>query len=209
MKKPLWLVVWLLVIELLVILLLVPGDWTDRAIKEESKLVEANLGSHTRYWIEDKAESWYQSTMIDSGFYEGVYYTLIPTEEQRLNSRGMEKMGLWWFQWAEGRIEALGNIVYQFYTRMALLLAWAPYMAILFLPAMYDGMMTWRIKRTNFDYASPVIHRYGVRFIGYLLLGLGIAFFAPIALNPIIIPIVMMACCVLVGIAMGNLQKRV
>ena len=28
MKKPLWLVVWLLVIEVLVILLLIPGDWT-------------------------------------------------------------------------------------------------------------------------------------------------------------------------------------
>jgi hypothetical protein len=209
MKKPLWLVVWVLIIELLVILLLVPGDWTDKTIKEESKLVEANLGSDTRHWISSKADSWYQSTMIDSGFYEGIYYTLIPTEEQRLSSRGMENMGGFWFHWAKGRIEAFGNVVYQFFTRMALLFSWAPYMAILFIPALHDGMMTWRIKRTNFDYASPVIHRYGVRLMGYLLIGLGIAFFAPIALNPIVIPIVMMACCVLVGIAAGNLQKRV
>ncbi len=33
MKKPWLLVAWLLVIELLAILLLIPGDWTDRAIK--------------------------------------------------------------------------------------------------------------------------------------------------------------------------------
>ena len=209
MKKPLWLVAWLLVIEILVILLLVPGDWTDRAIEKESALVEANLGSETRYWIREQAESWYQSVMIDSGFYEGMYYTLIPTEEQRKNSRGMENMGTWWFVWAKGRMEALANVVYQFMTRTALFMTWAPYMLILLLPAIYDGMMTWRIKRTNFDYASPIIHRYGIRFTGYLVLGLGIAFFAPIALNPIIIPIVMMICCVLIGLTMGNLQKRV
>lgn len=35
MKKPWLLVAWLLVIELLAILLLIPGDWTDRAIKRE------------------------------------------------------------------------------------------------------------------------------------------------------------------------------
>ncbi|MCW0135640.1 hypothetical protein OIU89_26375 [Escherichia coli] len=33
MKKPWLLVAWLLVIELLAILLLITGDWTDRAIK--------------------------------------------------------------------------------------------------------------------------------------------------------------------------------
>ncbi len=209
MKKPLWLVAWLLVIEILVILLLVPGDWTDKAIEKESALVEASLGSESRYWIREQAESWYQSVMIDSGFYEGMYYTLIPTEEQRKNSRGMENMGTWWFEWAKGRMEALANVVYQFMTRTALFMTWAPYMLILLLPAIYDGMMTWRIKRTNFDYASPIIHRYGIRFTGYLVLGLGIAFFAPIALNPIIIPIVMMICCVLIGLTMGNLQKRV
>ncbi|MCP8724372.1 hypothetical protein NDJ44_22130 [Escherichia coli] len=48
MKKPWLLVAWLLVIELLAILLLIPGDWTDRAIKRESELVEQSLGRSKR-----------------------------------------------------------------------------------------------------------------------------------------------------------------
>ncbi|MEC6096342.1 DUF4400 domain-containing protein, partial [Enterobacter hormaechei] len=72
----------------------------------------------------------------------------------------------------------------------------------------YDGMMTWRIKRTNFDYASPVLHRYSVRGTMYLMAGLFIAFFIPIALDPVVIPMTMMTCCVLVERS-GNLQKRV
>ncbi len=57
MKKPWLLVAWLLVIELLAILLLIPGDWTDRAIKRESVLVEQSLGVEARDWIQNKAST--------------------------------------------------------------------------------------------------------------------------------------------------------
>lgn len=97
MKKPWLLVAWLLVIELLAILLLIPGDWTDRAIKRESVLVEQSLGVEARDWIQNKASTWFRSSVIDSGFYEGMYQTLIPSEEERQKSKGMQDMGKGWF----------------------------------------------------------------------------------------------------------------
>lgn len=209
MRKPLWLVAWILVIELVVILLLVPGGWTERTIQKESELIESNLGSQARKWIYEKADDWYQAAMIDSGFYEGMYYTFIPTAEQKEGARGMEKMGSWWFNWLEGRIQSFSDVVYQFMARAALLWVWAPYMLLLLVPAIYDGAMTRNIKRTNFDYASPVLHRYSTRFAGHLLIGMLIAFFAPVALNPVFIPIILMICCVLLGVMVGNLQKRI
>lgn len=209
MNKPLWLVAWLLVIEILVILLLIPGDWVDKTIQRESELMEKNLGYETRQWINNTAGGWYQTSILDSGFYDAMYHTLIPTEEERKKSKGMENMGQRWFVWVEGRIEAFTNVIYQFYVRLALLFSWIPYLFILFIPSVYDGLMSWKIKRTNFDYASPVIHRYSIQGIFLLSIGLFIIFFAPIALNPIIIPIVMMLCCVLLGLAFSNLQKRV
>ena len=209
MNKPLWLVAWLLVIEILVILLLIPGDWVDKTIQRESELMEKNLGYETRQWINNTAGGWYKTSILDSGFYDAMYHTLIPTEEERKKSKGMENMGQRWFVWVEGRIEAFTNVIYQFYVRLALLFSWIPYLFILFIPSVYDGLMSWKIKRTNFDYASPVIHRYSIQGIFLLSIGLFIIFFAPIALNPIIIPIVMMLCCVLLGLAFSNLQKRV
>jgi hypothetical protein len=208
MNKPLWLVVWLLVIELLVILLLIPGNWTEQAIKRESVLIEQRLGAEARAWIDKRASNWFRASMIESGFYEGMHHTLIPTEAERQKSKGMEQMGKAWFGWVEGRIKALAKLIYQFCMRLALLATWAPYMLILLLPALYDGLMTWKIKRTNFDYASPVIHRYSMRSTGLLLTGLFIAFFAPFALDPVIIPVTIMVCCVLIGLMVGNFQKR-
>ena len=209
MSKPWLLVAWIIAIELIVILLLIPGNWTDKAIKRESVLIEQSLGVDTREWVQKKAALWYRSSMIDSGFYNEMYKVFIPTEQERMKSKGMQNMGEGWFLWVEGRMEALMNVIYQFYSRLALLTAWAPYMLILFIPAVYDGMMSWKIKRTNFDYASPVLHRYSVRGTVYLLAGLFIIFFVPFAFNPIIIPIVLMACCVLIGLTFSNLQKRV
>lgn len=209
MKMPFWLVALFLALEAVVVLLLVPGDWTDRAIKKERVLVSQIMGQESAEWIQSKADQWYQSSMLDSGFYAAMYHHLIPTEQERRNSRGLETFGGKVFVWVDDRLEAFGNVVYQFLARSALLFMWAPYLLLILLPAIYDGVMTWQIKRSNFAYASPVIHRYSLRLNGLLAVGLLIAFTAPIALSPIIIPIVMVACSVLVGLSISNLQKRV
>lgn len=178
-------------------------------IAEESELIDRSLGEQTGEWVYGRADKWYQAVMIDSGFYKRMHYTLIPTKEQKEKSRALENFGGKWFSWIEGRIEAFADVVYQFMARAALLTIWAPYMLLLLIPALWDGVMTRQLKRTNFDYASPVIHRYSIRLSLYIVVGLGIAFCSPIALNPLIIPVVMMICCVLLGLMVGNLQKRI
>lgn len=200
---------WLIMIQLTVLLVLVPSELTQRAVEKEAEYVQRSLGIHSQKWIKDKATNWYQTSLIDSGVYKSVYSHLIPTQEQKDASRGMEKMGGLWFDWVEGRLEAFGIIIYQFYTRLALLLMWLPYMLVLLIPALYDGAMTRRVKLTNFDYASPIVHRYSVRSVGVIVSGMSVLFLAPIAIDPIYIPVALMVSCVLLGLAVGNLQKRI
>ncbi len=209
MKKPFWMVAWLLAIELVLVLVLIPGDWTLRAINKEADYVEKSLGIQSRTWIHDKASTWYRSSVIDSGAYEKVHRAFIPTEAEKLASRGMERSWDFWFNWIEGRLDAVLKVVYQFFSRLALAAIWAPYMLVLLLPAVFDGYMTWKIKRSNFDYSSPVVHRYSVRGVTAIVCGLFVAFFLPIAIDPIVIPIAMMGMCVLIGLSLGNLQKRI
>lgn len=209
MKTPFWLIAWLLVAELFIILVFVPGHWTERVIEKESALIEKHLGARTVEWIDDRALNWYNAAMWESGVYRTLHTLLIPTPEERESSRGMQNLGNTVFPWVEDRLASLMHVVYQVFARIALLAVWAPYMLILLVPALWDGVMSWKIKRTNFDYASPVLHRYGVRGVFLVSQCLLLAFFAPLALNPLIIPVVMMAACVMMGLALGNLQKRV
>lgn len=208
MRAPLWMVAWLLIAELFVIMVFVPGSWTESVVEREQELIRSSLGQNTVEWINEKALSWYTSSMLDSGVCRTLHEMTIPTPEERARSVGMQDLGATVFPWVEDRLAALMHVVYQVCLRIAMIMVWAPYMLILFIPAVFDGVMTWKIKRTNFDYASPVMHRYGLRGVLLTVQLMLIAFFAPIALNPIIIPAALMVSCVMIGLIVANVQKR-
>jgi len=200
---------WIAMIQLAVVMVLVPGNLVERAIQGESAMVQATMGIKTSQWLHGTAQSWVQSSLMDSGVYQAAYDFLIPTQAQRDNSRAIEDMGQGWFAWVHTRLDALVRVIFQFYARCALLLMWLPYALILFLPALFDGVVTRKIRQTNFNYSSPVVHHYSLRTLSILIVGLFILFFAPIALHPLIIPVALMMSCVLSGVMVGNLQKRV
>jgi len=140
----LWLTLFLVAIELLLVTVFIPGDWTERVIREESAMVRSHLGEES-----------------------------------------------------------------QICARLALLSIWLPYMALLLIPAIWDGLMRRRVKQTNYDYASPVWNRYGMLSASVAAQAVLIAFISPIAINPAILPIVMMFVCVMMGVFVGNLQKQI
>lgn len=208
-NRSVWLVTWIFVIQLLVVIILIDGDWTNSVMERETSMVKSTLGQDSYLYIKKKADYWYNETAINTGIKQELYNILIPTKEQVAKSRGMEKMGSKWFIWVEGRIEAFFDVLYQFYKRLALVLLWLPYMLIIFIPAIYDGYLKWRIKRTNFDYSSTLLHAYAFKSMKFIFLGTLILFFIPYPVSPVYAPIVMIICSMLIGLAISNHQKRI
>ncbi len=141
--KSVWLLCLALMLEIIAIGVLVPGDWTGGVISKEKQMIQNQLGAQTSYWIGQTSHRWYQSWVVDTQMEQSVRDFLIPTEEQRLRSKGMENMGGFWFVWVEDRIQAFFDVLYQVFTRFALLMVWLPFALILMLPALWDGLMTW------------------------------------------------------------------
>ncbi len=208
MKQPLWVLVLILCIEVMVVLVFIPGNITENIIKKEAAMIDSTMGVETRNMIHLKAQNWYRASVIDSGFYEEMHHLFIPTQEQRAKGPGMKDFGTKYFVWIENRLEALTTVFYQFFTRLALFSIWMPYMMIMLLPAMYDGYMTWKIKCTNFDYVSPVLHQASARGAILLVFIVLISFFFPFVVPPLLMPILMILMCILIGIGISNLQKR-
>jgi hypothetical protein len=200
---------WVVALESIIITVLLPGNWTTRVIEQEAELLAHRLGAEESRWVHDKARNWYNSSLIENGFYSAVHNHLIPTEQQKTRSTGMRKMGSSWFSWVEARVQSAANAYYHVLTRFALFMTWSPYFLILLIPAVFDGLMTWRIKRTNFAYASPLLHRLSGTIIVYVFIGLVALFLAPIVLDPIVIPASIMISCVMAGLLLGNMQKRI
>lgn len=185
--------------------------WAVDAIEKEKVMIRQVMGYSGSEAIIAEADQWHTALIMESGLYEGTVRTLIPTKKQKRQSRGIERMGTaeGWFGWVQGRIDTVSQVIHHTMMRVSMLKMWLPFIPIILVPAVYDGLMTWQIKRTNFQYASPTLHRYGARGIGLITVIFLLLFFAPIAVHPIYIPVGLIAVCLLIGIMMGNMQKRI
>lgn len=209
MKLPLWVMIWILAIESVFVLALIPGEWTTAVVEKESELMLSRLGREEHRHVYQTATRWYNDTWVENGFYEAVYHHLVPTPEQINASSGMQGLGNTWFTWVGERLNAISMSYYHTLMRFALLMTWAPYFLILLLPSLYDGFASWHIKRTNFDFASPVVHRYSVAILLYLSTAIIALFITPIVIEPLLVPGFMIVFCVFIGQIVGHLNKRV
>lgn len=203
-----WLAV-LLLVQLLVIGILVPGEWATRVLREERRLILQQLGSETGTRVLERGDIWLQRWILDPGVDLAIREFLIPSPEQRKRSTGLQNLGTPWFAWVEVRIETLMDVVQQVMVRLALLATWLPLAGLILLPALWDGWMSWRVKQRSFDYASPIVHRFsvlaGLWGSGLLVLCL----LAPFTLSPVVFPLLLCGIALLGGLALSQLQKRI
>ena len=99
--------------------------------------------------------------------------------------------------------------IYQAMRRFFLMLAWWPFLLSAIMPFAFDGLARRKVKQSNFDYSSPLAHRYSffaLLGILYLLL-LGLTF--PFPLPPQAMPVACVAIALAVNICLAHTQKRV
>lgn len=206
MSKPLLVTLLLLALEVLFIAAILPGQWSEDAMTQEMKMIDSISGVEHRNQVLGHATDWYTTSLVDTGVWQAVFNMLVPDAHLREKSI-IKAEG--WLNLVDNRITAIQQSVYLIFVRVSLLFTWLPYVPLLLVPAIWDGVMTWRIKKTNFDYASPILHRYAIRgWVGVAILSM-VIFMMPIPIAPIYIPIALMFSVVAVGIATGNLQKRI
>ncbi|RCW63303.1 uncharacterized protein DUF4400 [Marinobacter nauticus] len=206
MNKPLLITIFLVALEVLFIAALLPGRWSEQAMQREAQMIESVSGRDHRDQILSTATDWYTRTLIQTGVWQSMFNMLIPDDSLREKSV-VKADG--WFKIVDDRLTSIQQSVYLVYVRISLLVSWLPYVPLLLIPAVWDGLMTWKIKKTNFDYASPVLHRYALRGSMVMVMVSFAIFMMPIPIAPFYIPAALMFSVVAIGIAAGNLQKRI
>ena len=156
------------------------------------------------------AQNWFEALFVRTGVQVGVWHYFIPNESERLGSIGFEEIGRDnLFPFIAGRLRVLWDSVYQTLRRLFLLLAWWPFLLVAVVPFSVDGMVQRQIKRSNFDYSSPLAHRYSLYAIlgtVYLLL---VGLTLPFAVPPQTIPIALALVSVAMNVYLAHTQKRV
>ena len=193
----------------LLLITLFTKDVVSEGLKSEFAMMDNYLPSQTMSKISQRTTDWYQTIIVDSGFQKGTYRLFLPDREEMRLAQKMGELGSREFPWFEEKLNNFFNLIYQFMLRLSHILAWYPLLAIVILPCAVDGWARRKIKKTNFDYTSPVFSYYSAKLCVWILIGIWIALWLPLAYPPIFVPIFCLLFCLLVNIFVSNIQKRI
>ena len=209
MNKGIMIGVLAVVVEVFVAILLLSPSYIQSTAKTESRLVKDTFGTDSSYYVIKKANYWYDEFVIKNNIEENLVNYLLPTTYERTNSLGMSEIGRILDRPVYERVQALLDLIYWFFRRMALFAMWLPIsMPALFAAAAY-GLLERQIKRTNFSYTSPTVLRYSWRACGLLTIGFFVLFLMPFAIPPLLIPFIVSSVMLAMGISLSHLAKKI
>lgn len=207
LRAAIYLLVFLL--EICLTALIISPEWIRKELAQEQQYVVNALGARVEHDLREESAEAFRTVFVNTGIVRASYDLFIPTEQQRQNSRGLEELGGKTFVWVGERLNALWNQIYQMFYRMSVLLAWAPAILPLAIPAVVDGLSMREIKKATYGgYASPVRYHAMTHAIMFLVLGVPIYIGFPMAVSPMLIPIWAILICVALMVFTANIQKR-
>jgi hypothetical protein len=167
------------------------------------------LGPSTAKAVIERADYWYGDLFVAPGLVETSYRIILPSDEDVQRASALSPLAtlpLW--TWVAGRLEVIWAALYQGLQRVAMLVAWWPFLLLLLAAAWGDGWVRRRIRQSGFAYASPLAHAYALRGIVAVVLLLGLVLFLPVPLPVLGVPVVTALSGLLVGATVANAQKR-
>ena len=202
------LMIWLL--EVILVASFVSDRWTREIQATEDRMLIAYFGVEKEAEIRHTAQHWFDQLFVQTGMRESIYSYFIPTERERKMSKGFEDVGRNdLFPFIQSRLDVLWDTVYQMIKRFIMACAWLPFLAVTILPFAIDGLIRRKVSQTNFDYPSPMAHRYSI----YIMLGalylLLMGLTLPFPLPPQSIPIGSFIFAWAINTLLANTQKRV
>jgi len=209
LPSTLWAFLLFVFIEVLMIACFMPNRFIEGAIMKEQTWGVGLMGEGTQGQLKDDTIDLYTLLMIDSGINETVREFFVPSAEELERSKGWENLASLWFPFIESRGEALSNVIFHIMYRALALYMWLPFMAVLLVPSIFGGYMSWNIKRYNFDHSSPFLNTYSSKITWFCVAATLVSFIAPIPIPPMIIPVVIITLIpISCSLLIGNLPKR-
>jgi hypothetical protein len=206
-----WFGIWFLIIQILMLIILIPNSWIEKVVIEEATMLEEDFGYQTSSYILEKGFSWYEFAFVDSGINDKVYSFFMLTEDERQRSTGLEELGKnTWYPWIEERGRTLRLTLILIFDRLSQLFIWIPFFILIMITAAWDGYMSWKLKYLSFAYSSPWFHRFSMKAINIITLSIILIMFIPVAIKPIILPLVILVTTPAIAIALiSNLPKKI
>jgi len=204
-RGPIMILLTALLLEAALVFLLVPKESIIEMREREAGKVQTYLGEQSQNEIKETADSWYRTTLVDTGMMEGVYNFLFDgwkDDDTGFDDRGLSAL-------VEQRVDVFWLALHQAYYRSSVIFAWLPCLAPLLFASFFDGLIQRKVRQWQFSYSSPAAHRISSKVLYGVLAVAVLSPFFPLALHPFAMPFMMGACGIALAFGAANIQKRI
>lgn len=197
-----------LLLHVIAYAVLVQESWLQSTLTREQASHYAFLGEDQARYAETRASNTFNRWFVNSGVMSHSFQALVPTPEQRANSKGIENLGSQIFPWMEKRIRAWWTLVYQVLLRFSNAMLWWPFFVLAAVPFFIDALVVRRVKATTFGLTSPHLQGIAARSIPIILLGYFLVMFAPVFIHPAWVPAVIFVTSAALWMGVSQFVKR-
>lgn len=201
MKSPFFTLVLALILNATLVLFLVPVTWLQSTVNKESKALVDYI---PQSGVLESTNSRFTGYIIDSGLLSSLQDHFLPVQVEQVERIGDNV----YVPYMANRLEAFQYFSYQVILRLSAILEWLPYVVFMLFPAIYDAFNVWEIKKTNFDFNSPIIHWISMTTAEWTTGLMLLLICLPFALSPLVIPIYLFIMCMVITFALSHTQKR-
>ena len=188
----------LLLSELGIIFLFLPGPWMKKVYVDERHEMESQMGEGTRNRVEQWSSNWFQQYVVDTGVLRGSYNLSKRNPNEPFDDRGLGKL-------FADRLDVFWVAVRQILFRIAVVLLWLPCASLMFPAILFDGLMQRQILKYRSGASSPMIYHSAEVVIALLFMSILVL---PMLPAPIMVPIAVPLGMALMGAALwGGLVR--
>lgn len=208
LKFTFWNAIGVFLLEFLLICLLIPETFVKAQMREEVMDIADKLGIETAEHVRTTTTDIFDTMFVKTGIYTTVHRMVIPTEAERQRSVGMEDLGKGIFPIVEDRLQAMWYSVTQVILRVVHLMVWLPFLLLIIIPAILDGVYQRKIRISTFRHVSALRHRLGFQGVVVIIFALFILAMMPFAIPTLLYPAVGVAVAFLFNMSITFTQKR-
>lgn len=197
----------LMVLQLVSLVVLLPSEYSARAVTEEHASLTQAYGKSAGRFVSDQANKAYSLVMKDTGLEEKVNGLFAPIQAQNKLSEKLGKLSEGFLPILRDRSKSFLFTVYLVFLRTSKAMIWLWPLGLLAVPLMIDGIYVWKKRKMGYDGASPTGQKAALKLGSSLTLIAFLVFFLPVALPVWVLPLNLCVLLVSPYVVLRNLYK--
>lgn len=193
----------LLLSELGLIFLLLPGTWMKQVYISERKMVARQLGPEALAKIEAQSSDWFKRFIVDCGALSGSYGICERQGKDPFDDRGLSKF-------FGDRLDVFWVAVRQLFFRISVVALWLWPGLLMLAATAADAVFQRQMLKFKSSSASPALYHYAAVGIALVFMGLLLAPMMPYPImEPLAVPAGLALICLALWAGLVRSAKRV